>query len=102
MMENKVHTNLDFVNAQEMAEKYPDTFEVPSDEELKSLKKGDFAKVCLNDERFWVRILFIEGECYTGTVDNILVFNKEIAYGDMVTFQLDNVYATIENVTTVH
>lgn len=71
--------NINFVNAKEMNRLNPDTFSVPTDEELSLLKKGDFVKVCVdNKERFWVRVTEICGDEITGDVNNDLVMVDSI------------------------
>ena len=44
------------VNAFEMSLKYPNFF-VPKKEDLDKLNRGDFVKVCYDNERFWCRII---------------------------------------------
>lgn len=94
-----------FVNAQELAVNFPDTFEAPSAEELAEIHRGQYVKVCVpcgsvvftqfDSERFWVTVESVDGDTITGEVDNDLVFTAQhgLQYGDMVQFKLENVYA---------
>ena len=91
---------LPFVNAVEMHKQHPDTFEIPSKNDLLALKKGDFVKVCLQDdnrngERFWCQVTSIDKaqRKIIASVDNELVFYPEIELGLEVKFDFNNVYA---------
>lgn len=90
-------TGLAFINAQEMREQNPRTFEAPTYEELQALKIGDNVKVCLNDERFWTIIKNIEGDAITASVDNDLVLpaNKSLTFGTLITFHKHHIYSTV-------
>lgn len=90
---NKAKKVVGFVNAQEMAKKHPDTFEVPSLEELNNIKKGDTVKVCENGERFWVNITHIEGDSIKGIVDNNLVCYHSFNFRDTIDFKKENIYS---------
>jgi len=65
---------MNFINGQEMNKQNPDTFHIPSQEELDTLKEGVFIKVGHNAERFWAEITSIEdsGSIYA-RVDNDLL-----------------------------
>lgn len=88
---------LGIVDAQEMAKQHPDTFEVPSDQELKDLKPGDFVKICVGNERFWVEVT--EAQAHSpvidGRVDNNLERTSEhgLVYNDMIRFEKRHVYS---------
>lgn len=91
-----------FVNAQEMHQKHPDTFWAPSSEQLANLKPNDSIKVCYHPEdsmgeRFWVTISSINDNLITGYVDNHLLLDDGINYGDEITFDKNNVYDIIES-----
>ena len=47
---------IQFVDAREVHKKYPDTFQVPSHRELKSISEGDSVKLSCAKERFWSRL----------------------------------------------
>lgn len=81
-----------FVDAQEMHRKYPNTFEVPTKRQLNTLVPTQYVKVCHNDERFWVRLTEIEGDTLTGTVANDLVCDQPFSDGDTITFEKRHVY----------
>ena len=87
-----------FVDAQEMARKHPDTFKAPTKKELKSIKVGDFVKVCANnEERFWVMVKSVEGNQITGTIDNQLICKGHgLKYQDQITFYKKNIYQKLE------
>jgi hypothetical protein len=58
------------VDAQEMHRAHPDTFDVPPPEMLADPQPGWMAKICDNDQRFWTKIVSVDGARITATVDN--------------------------------
>ena len=84
-----------FIDAQEMAKKYPDTFEAPTLEELSKIKQDDFVKVCLNDERFWVKVIEIHEDEIIGEVDNRLLEVQPFNMHDIIAFKKEHIYATL-------
>lgn len=85
---------LQFVDAQEMSKKHPDTFEAPSIEELNDLAPDVNVKVCVEGERFWVLITEVNGDKITGTVDNDLqrTHVHGLSLGDTINFEKKHVY----------
>lgn len=83
--------DVNFVDAQEMHKQYPDTFEVPSKEDLEQLIVGDIVKVSAYNERFWAQITDIDKSRITATVNNYLL-TPRLKYGDIITFGLENVH----------
>ena len=83
-----------FENAQELHKANPNTFHVPTQEELDGLTKGDTVKVSTCGERFWVKVTWVGGESVVGTVDNDLLFTDEhgLDYGDIITITKENIY----------
>ena len=87
--------NLQFVDAQQMHKEHPDTFDVPSQDELDNLKIDDSVKVCANHaERFWVTITEINGEKITGLIDNDLLYTNThgLKFQDIITFFKCHIY----------
>ncbi len=85
--------NFKFVNAQKMHELYPKTFDVPTIEELNSLKKGDSVKVCIDDiERFWVTVTSVNNDEIIGIVDNELI-DLDLKIGEEIKFKKENIYS---------
>lgn len=84
-----------FTNAQEQAKEHPDTFQIPTQEEIKEIKLGDNVKICTEGERFWARVIDISssGEVI-GSVNNDLelTYRHDLSFGDIVTFRVDNIY----------
>jgi hypothetical protein len=80
------------IDAQEMAKKYPITFEAPTQAVLNRIKKGKHVKVAYNQERFWILVTKVVGDTVIGTVDNDLVLRQDIKYGDLVSVQKNQVY----------
>lgn len=82
----------DFVDAQEMAKKHPDTFGCPSQNELSAIKVGYNVKVSYNNERFWVLVKKINGDEVVGQVDNDLVLEQPFSCGNLIRFEKRHVY----------
>lgn len=76
-----------FVNAQEMHEKNPDTFEAPTQKELDSIGINTSVKICHMNERFWVTITEVGKDTVTGVVDNELVQAHPFKFGDTIQFK---------------
>jgi hypothetical protein len=87
------------VDAQAKAKATPNTFQVPTDSEIGSLMQGDFAKVCSNNERFWVEITRImrgdSGLRFEGTVGNMLL-QEDLKFGDLIVFETRHIYNTMK------
>ena len=84
---------LPFVNAQKMRERHPETFEAPSYEELTAIKPGDYLKVCLNEERFWTKVVSISRDAIIATVENDLVINN-LPCDTLVEFHKHHIFTT--------
>lgn len=84
------------VNAQQMALKYPETFEVPSNDELDSITKNDFVKICMSNERFWCQVIEVKIDVIIGRVDNQLVLAHTIEHNSIVEFNKCNVYSILK------
>ena len=82
-----------FIDAQEMAKKYPETFEAPSIEELNQIKQDDSVKLCLNDERFWVKVIEVREDEIIGEVDNQLFEEQPFNLHDIIAFKREHIYA---------
>lgn len=79
------------VNARSLSLQY-DTFNVPSDADIRKIKPGDFVKLARNGERFWVRVDGYIARKWHGTIDNKLTENEDIGYGDKIFFYKKNIY----------
>lgn len=83
------------VDAQDMARRFPDTFEVPSAEALAAVGPGRLVKVALasRGERFWVEVVARRGDGrLEGLVRNRLVSSRSLLFGDRIAFRESNVY----------
>lgn len=86
-----------FINAQQMALVYPDTFDAPYLLELNSLKLGDTVKVCHQlshdkSERFWCIIRQIKDDIISAEVNNHLFHNHGFSDGDIIDFNKNDIY----------
>jgi len=78
------------INAASMASRFERTFKRDNTKEVTA---GWFVKVCVMDrERFWVKVASRKGDLFTGVVDNDLVTNCGLEYGDRIQFHVDNIY----------
>ena len=86
-----------FINAKEMAEKYPKTFEVPCEGCLQDLQVNDYVKICPGEERFWCSVISIDKENRTikGAVANTLIC-YDWKPGHELEFGFDNVYQILK------
>lgn len=80
------------VDASLLAFEFPETFQRPSDSELKNIKPGDFVKVARNNERFWVHVDGFVGRRIHGKIDNKLVNQPDLKMGDSIFFMKKNIY----------
>lgn len=97
MGQSKLQIKKGFINAQQMAMAYPDSFEAPDLKDLDKLKPGNTVKVChlLNEydsERFWCIIQEIKGNTIKAVVDNDLFHNHGFDDTDTVTFNKHDIY----------
>jgi hypothetical protein len=86
-------------NAEERAQQYPSSFELPPEKERKNLKKGDYAKCIflaavpqygLDGDRMWVQVKRREGDRYVGELANApTIVDAEL--GDEVKFGPEHV-----------
>lgn len=91
MQENKTI----FENANALHLKYPDKFEIPSPEQIKALKVGNFVKICASGERFWVKLTEINEGKYTAIVVNELLYTDihGIKINDKIEFETKHIYS---------
>lgn len=88
-----------WVDAQELHNFQPETFDAPSLEEINKIEKGTSVKICNGKERFWVRISGVYSQDKTdfekefeGRVANYLLDNSDYDYSDRVIFAAKNIY----------
>lgn len=78
-----------FIDGVEMNKKHPDTFEIPTQEELNSIKVGDSIKIGIRypsggGERFWTEIVEILDTGFKVRVDNDLLTDEPVGYNDVI------------------
>ena len=104
-------------NAQRLHEEFPDTFEIPSDQELKEIGPGDNVKIGVkippstnenlhptmrvDTERFWVEVEAVQDGVIQGKVNNDLIFTEQhgLKCDDRVTLMTENVYSIMKAVS---
>ncbi len=81
----------DWVDAQEMAIQHA-TFYAPTEEQINEIRIGNIVKICNTRERFWVRIIEIDGEYLYGDIRDILMIDRGYDFGDTVRFERKHIY----------
>lgn len=91
-----------FIDAQRMAQEYPDSFQVPTFDELRAVVAGDHIKVCTGGERFWVQVSKGNGTGFTGIITSDLICGHvhHLKKGDEVSVSPHHVYAIIRTSTS--
>lgn len=86
---------MNFIDAQQMHQDFPETFKVPSPQVLDKLTKGDLVKICVSDERFWVRIETVEGDKVIGNIYSDLIRTKYhgLKANDHIEFEKKHIYS---------
>lgn len=79
------------VNAAEMARQHPNSFELPSAEQLYKVTAGSLVKVCDGGERFWVQLYSRRGNILRGRVDSVTIFS-EAEFDDVIELHIDNIF----------
>lgn len=85
---------ISLINGQEMHRKYPNTFEVPTFNDLKLLAPKDCVKIGTIGERFWVNVVSVTGTTITGTLANNPI-TIPLQYGDKIKFKKLNVLGIV-------
>lgn len=93
-------------NGVERNKQHPDTFKIPTIEEIGELKVDDLVKLMFNEngtvERMWVIVSEIEafddGKLrFKGTLDNEPYELKSVGLGDVIEFSSENIISIYEN-----
>lgn len=82
-----------FIDAQEMSQLHPDTFEAPTSDDLNQIKEGTIVKVSNGEERFWTHVIKVDGDKITAEVDNNLIGEYGYNLGDPIEFEKRHVYS---------
>lgn len=81
------------INAQQMHQEYPDSFDVPTKEDLRSITVNDYVKISNGQERFWIQICEKCTRGYLrGIVMNRLIFHTNYTIGDIIQIHERHVY----------
>ena len=82
----------EWVDAQEKHRQHPDTFDVPSEEELAKIDVGFTVKVCNGQERFWTEVVELLEDGLMVRVDNNLVHDRGYNFGDILRIEKKHIY----------
>lgn len=85
---------MNIIDFQHLHEELPQTFPVPSKDELDKIITGDLVKICVDNERFHVRVETIQDEKITGHIYSDLVLTQYhgLKAGDLIEFEKKNIY----------
>ena len=88
------------IDADAVNRRHPETFEIPSENERRSLRHGDLAKLCfkcdpavygIGAERMWVEVTSIKGRNYIGNLVNDPIAVEVLEWGDQIAFSSKHV-----------
>lgn len=79
----------------ELHRQWPETFDVPGDDEKELIVPGDLVKLMwavarFPGERMWVRVIRRDGDRLSGTLENLPVY-VFMDHGEQVKFQIDDI-----------
>lgn len=91
------------IDAVERNRLHPNTFHIPSTEEIMQLKKNDYAKVGFEEEgklseKMWVEINRIDGGKFEGKLNNDPFNLETIKDGDAVHFESKHILAIYSDI----
>lgn len=80
----------------------PETFGIPTKEEVEGIKDGDYVKVGFEEEgkqteRMWVQVTSIQDSVFAGILDNDPVQLDTVKYRDVVTFEAKHILSILYN-----
>lgn len=86
---------MNIIDFQQLHIEFPQTFLVPSREELDKIDSGDLVRICVDNERFWVRVLGTDGEKVNGFIysDMLHTIYHGLKGGDAIEFEKKNIYS---------
>lgn len=86
-------SKMNIIDYQQLHKDFPQTFEVPTQQALDNITKGDLVKICVDNERFWVRVETIQDEKVTGHIYSDLIHTSHgLKANDHIEFEKKNVY----------
>lgn len=83
---------------------YPETFEIPTTDEVNNIKIGDYCKLIFkvdqlsyraDAERMWVKVTSIDGNQYVGTLANDPVV-VDLVFGGVIAFGMRNIASIMD------
>lgn len=85
---------MNIVDFQHLHSELPQTFPVPSQESLDKIVSGDLVRICVEPERFWVRVAAVEDTKVTGTIytDMIHTDTHGLKANDQIEFEKKHIF----------
>lgn len=85
---------MNIIDAQQLHHEFPQTFEIPSRDKLAALSKGDLVKICVDNERFYVRVESVEDEKVIGIIYSDLIQTQYhgLKANDPIEFEKRHIY----------
>lgn len=59
---------MNLIDFQQLHSELPGTFPIPTEEALNNINAGDLVRICVDNERFWVRVLGVDGDKVNGFI----------------------------------
>lgn len=88
------------IDAEERNKKYPETFHIPSREDIVKVEKGIFVKLIFSEgknfERMWVRVTHKIGNDFKGVLSSKPSKLISIKDGELVLFKSNNIVEIFE------
>lgn len=85
---------MNIIDFQSLHSELPQTFPVPGREALDKLVAGDLVRICVDNERFWVRVETIHDEKVTGHIHTDLLHTMYhgLKANDHIEFEKKNIF----------
>lgn len=90
------------IDAEEMNRQHPTTFFAPEPHEIEGIQEGSLVKLAFRyerifTERMWVTVTKVDGNHFTGVLDNKPYDIPNLSLGDKVTFEVRHIYEVWED-----
>lgn len=81
-------------DAQDLAQKHPETFTAPTERDLNRIRVGQNLKISVDSvERFWIQAEEVMHNKIVGRINNDLVCVQDLRINDIVLIEKRNIYA---------
>ena len=86
--------SMNIIDVQQLHQEFPQTFEIPSQDKLDALEPDDLVKICVDNERFYVRVETVEDQKVTGRIYSDMLHTQYhgLSAGDNIEFEKKHIY----------